>query len=92
MAVELPGSGEDDAARIVIEQAGTSLGRRRRDIPATFIARLYGRAVPEDVVRYGAEDLSALAERAYDFIADRAPGAPKIRCLSMTTCRSSSIR
>src|SRR5260221_4074239 len=80
MAVELPGSGEDDAARIVIEQAGTSLGPRRRGIPATFIARLYGRAVPEDVVCYGAEDLSALAERAYDFIAGRAPGAPKIRC------------
>ena len=51
-----------------------------RDIPATFIAQLYGRAVPEDVVRYGADDLSVLAERAYDFIAERAPGAPKVRC------------
>jgi glutamate dehydrogenase len=80
MAVDLPGSGEEDAARIVIEQASTSLSGRRRDIPATFIAQLYSRAVPEDVVRYGGEDLSALAERAYDFIADRAPGAPKIRC------------
>ncbi len=81
MAAELlPGSEEDGAARIVIEQASASLGRRRRDIPATFIAQMYGRAVPEDVVRYGPEDLSALAERAYDFIAERAPGAPKIRC------------
>ena len=80
MAVDLTGTGEEDAARIVIEQAGTSLSGRRRDIPATFIAQLYSRAVPEDVVRYGGEDLSALAERAYDFIADRAPGAPKIRC------------
>jgi glutamate dehydrogenase len=53
---------------------------RRADIPAMFIAQLYGRAVPEDVVRYGVDDLAALAERAYDFIAERTPGAPKIRC------------
>ena len=54
--------------------------RRRRDIPAAFIEQLYGRAVPEDVVRYAPDDLAALAARAYDFIAERAPGAPKIRC------------
>ena len=80
MAVELPGSEEEGATPVVIEQASASLARRRRDIPATFIAQLYGRTVPEDVVRYGAEDLAALAERAYDFMTERAPGAPKIRC------------
>ena len=80
MAVELPASGEESAARALIEQASAALTQRRRDIPVTFIAQLYGRSVPEDVVRYGADDIAALAERAYDFIAERAPGAPKIRC------------
>jgi glutamate dehydrogenase len=80
MAVELPASDEERTARNVIEQAGAVLGRRRRDIPGTFVAQLYGRSVPEDVVRYGADDIAALAERAYDFMSVRAPGVPKIRC------------
>jgi glutamate dehydrogenase len=80
MTTEQLGKTEDGAARTVIDQAGAALSRRRTDIPATFIAQLYARAVPEDVVRYGADDLAVLAERAYDFIVDRAPGAPKVRC------------
>jgi glutamate dehydrogenase len=82
MAIERPGNNEDEegAARAVIEQAGATLGRRRNDIPNTFVARLYARAVPEDVLRYGADDLAALAERAYDFLSERQPGIPKVRC------------
>ena len=80
LAVELPGNDEQGAARAVIEQAGAALARSRNDIPASFVAQLMRRAVPEDVVRYGADDLAALAERAYDFLAERQPGAPKVRC------------
>ena len=80
MAIDLPASEAERAARGLIEQASTALAKRRRDIPATFIAQLYARSVPEDMVRYGAEDIAALAERAYDFIAEREPGRPKIRC------------
>src|SRR4029077_11550205 len=79
MAIDLPASEAERAARGLIEQASTALAKRRRDIPATFIAQLYARSVPEDMVRYGAEDIAALAERAYDFIAEREPGRPKIR-------------
>ncbi|HEX9072398.1 MAG TPA: NAD-glutamate dehydrogenase, partial [Pseudolabrys sp.] len=79
MVAELPRE-EESAARSLIEQASAALARRRRDIPVTFVAQLYGRSVPEDVVRYGADDIAALAERAYDFIVERAPGTPKIRC------------
>jgi glutamate dehydrogenase len=61
MAVELPASDEEKAARNVIELAGAALARRRSDIPGTFVAQLYGRCVPEDVVRYGADDIVALA-------------------------------
>ncbi len=78
--VELSGSDDEGAARAVIEQAGGVLSLSRNDIPAGFVGQIYTRAVPEDVVRYGAGDLAALAERAYDFIAERQPGAPKLRC------------
>jgi glutamate dehydrogenase len=80
MAVELPGSEQEGAARPAIEQAGSALGRSRNDIPASFVAQLYARAVPEDVARYAAADLADLADRAYEFLRERQPGATKIRC------------
>ena len=53
MAAELPASeATKHAARAVIEQAGAALAARRSDIPATFVAQLFARAVPDDVVRY----------------------------------------
>ena len=76
----VPASNEESVARAALRQAGASLARRRSEIPANFTEQLYGRAVPEDVVRYGPDDLAALAERAYDFMIERTPGTPKIRC------------
>src|SRR5262245_11232732 len=80
MVAELPAREEESAACAVIEEACAVLARRRHDIPRTFVAQLYDRSVPEDLLRYGAEDLAALAERAYDFMVERTPGTPKIRC------------
>ncbi len=80
LAVELPASEEDGAARAAIAQAAGALSQGRNDIPAGFIAQLYAGAVPEDVVRIAPADLAALAGRAYDFLAQRQPGAAKIRC------------
>src|SRR5271169_6062839 len=80
MAVELPGSEQEGADRAAIAQAAAALGRSRKGIPAGFVAQLYARAVPEDVARYGAADLADLAERAYEFLRERQPGATKIRC------------
>ena len=74
------GSSDRTAARATIEKAGAALARRRAEIPADFIEQLYGRVVSEDVARYGPDDLATLAARAYDFISEREPGAPKIRC------------
>ncbi len=83
MAVEIAASEHDNAVRAVIEQAGAALAKRRNDIPATFVAQLYARAVPEDVLCYAPADLADLAERAFDFLKDRPPGAPKIRCVTV---------
>src|SRR5487761_2719747 len=84
MADEFPASEHENAARAVIAQAGAELSARRADMTATFVAQLYGRVVPEDVLCYAAADLAALAERAFDFLKDRPPGAPKIRCETVT--------
>jgi glutamate dehydrogenase len=80
MTVQFSGSKQEASAQTVIAQASAALVKRHSDIPPTFVSQLYGRAVPEDVARYSAADLTDLAERAYDFLRDREPGKPKIRC------------
>ena len=40
---------------------------------------LFARAVPEDLVRYGADDLAVLAERAWDFLARARARRAKMR-------------
>jgi glutamate dehydrogenase len=79
MAVDLPGSDTDHTARAVIAQADQALGRSHPEIPPSFAAQLFARAVPEDVVHYAAADLAMLAARAFDFLAERPAGAAKIR-------------
>jgi glutamate dehydrogenase len=91
MAADLPVAEEESAARAVIGQANATLSRRP-DIPRAFVGQLFGHAVPEDVLRYGAEDIAALAERAYDFLAERAPGVPKIRCETVPLAASGARR
>ena len=77
MAAELPGSEEQGAAAALIAQAAAALAGA---VPAPFVNQLFGRAVPEDVVRYGAADLAMLAKRGWEFLSERTPGTPKIRC------------
>jgi len=71
---------EEQAVRTLIEQAGVALYRHRDDIPPGFVAQLFDRSVPSDVLRYGADDLARLTERAFDYLKTRAPGETKIRC------------
>lgn len=75
---------DDSAANAVIDTAAAVLAGRRSDIPASFVAQIFARAVPEDVVRYGADDLAMLAERAYGFLGERQPGTSKVSCETVT--------
>jgi glutamate dehydrogenase len=84
----VPANREESTARPVIEKAGALLARRHGEIPASFIEQLYGNAVPDDVVRYAPDDLTTLAARAYDFMAERSAGAPKIRCETVKLAHS----
>ena len=80
LAAENTGNDIQAAAHATVAKAGVELSERRRDIPPTFVEQLYGRVVPDDVMRYGAADLARLAERAFDYLQLREPGASKIRC------------
>jgi glutamate dehydrogenase len=79
MDARTPANGADSTARRTLEQAGAALCGNHRDIPESFLAQLFGRAVPEDIVHYGPADLATLGERAWGFLSDRKPGTPKIR-------------
>jgi hypothetical protein len=57
---------------------------RAADVRA-FAAVFYSHGVTEDLLRYGAGDLAALAEAAFRFAGPRSSRCPT------TTCRSSSI-
>ncbi|MBV9348812.1 MAG: NAD-glutamate dehydrogenase [Pseudolabrys sp.] len=70
---------DDAAARLAIVRAATILQDMSQDVPGGFVAQLFSRAVPEDVVAYAPEDLAALAAEAWLFIAERDPGAAKVR-------------
>src|SRR5262249_51160173 len=65
-----------DRARRLIEEADWLLGP---GVPPDFVERLLGRAAPEDVLAYTARDLARLAQDGWELLAERKPGAPKLR-------------
>jgi glutamate dehydrogenase len=66
-------------AALLLAMAEALLGAGQSKIPKEFAGPLFARAVPEDLVRCDAREVVALAEAAWSFLADRQPGAPKIR-------------
>ena len=78
-AQDLIGTSEERASRRLINQMATILAGLRDDVPAGFAEALFARAAPEDVLAYEPRELAALAEEAWSFLFERAPGAPKIR-------------
>jgi len=92
MAADITARDGDIAARTLLEQAGATLKNIDPQVPASFAAQLYGRTVPEDLLRYGAGDLAMLAARAYALLAGREPGAPKIRCAAVDLTESGDRR
>jgi glutamate dehydrogenase len=75
---DFPLNADDSAGQALIAAASAALAKRRSDIPATFLAELLGAAVPDDLQRYGADELAAIAERSWSLLAVRKAGAPKI--------------
>jgi glutamate dehydrogenase len=72
-------SEEERAAQRLLQQAGTALAVTTPAIPDRFVADLFGRTAPEDLLVYRPAELAKLAASAWDWLAGRRAGAPKIR-------------
>ena len=76
--IDRPG-GEERAARTRIDAAAKLLRAGKSNVPDDFVALLFARAAPEDLVGYDAAELAALARETWAFLASRKPGKPKLR-------------
>ena len=75
----LIGTDEEHAAALLVAAAEALLTAQKPSVPGDFVSGLFGRAAPEDANRYDGRELSVLAEQAWAFLAQRSPGAPKLR-------------
>jgi glutamate dehydrogenase len=73
-----PGA-ENEQAVLALTDAAAALLAQRADIPKTFVAALFARAVPEDFLSCQPSEVAAVAERAWSLLAIRQPGTSKIR-------------
>jgi glutamate dehydrogenase len=76
------GTDEEQSAALLVAVAEALLTAQNPSVPSDFIAGLFDRAAPEDLVRYDGRDIVALAESAWAFFAERNPGTPKLRIAS----------
>ncbi|MBX9844483.1 MAG: NAD-glutamate dehydrogenase, partial [Xanthobacteraceae bacterium] len=72
-------SPEDRSARARIGAAGKLLRDSKGAVPDGFVALMFARTAPEDLVRYDAAEIAVLTREAWTFFATRKPGVPKIR-------------
>src|SRR5258708_9376900 len=75
---DFPLNADDGAAQALVDAASAALAKHRSDIPASFLGELLGSAAPDDLRRYGPDELAAIAQRSWSLFAERKAGAPKI--------------
>ena len=73
------GTDEERSAALLVAAAEALLTAQNPKIPSDFIAGLFARAAPEDLIRYDGREIAALTESAWKFLAERTPGQPKLR-------------
>ncbi len=73
---------EERAAQALLTAAGKVLADGHRDVPPDFVAGLFARAVPEDLMRYDAREIAALAAEAWALFSERKPGTSRVRLTS----------
>src|SRR5271155_2727225 len=76
---DIPRGGDDFAGMALIDAASALLTKRKPDIPADFLAKLFGLAAPDDLKRYKPDELAGIGERSWAFLAEREAGVAKIR-------------
>jgi glutamate dehydrogenase len=86
------GNDQERSADLLIAAAAALLGSQNPAIPKDFVDGLFGRAAPEDLVRYDGRELAALAEAAWSQLAERTPGTPKVRIAEPAAGASELLR
>src|ERR1700730_12214665 len=71
-------SDEESAAREFVRQAALIV-ENSGDLPRGFVAALFGRAAPEDLVIYSAQEIAALARASFDHLQKRVAGVARVR-------------
>ncbi len=79
MVAELVDMEEQRAEAALIAAAGKLLSSASSPAPAAFVAALFARAAPEDLMRYDPRQLAALAAEAWTLLTERVPGTPRVR-------------
>ncbi len=80
-------SEDERNARSLIQAAGS-----RGAAPDGFTTLLFDSAAPEDLVRYRPEALASLSRQAWEFMAQRKPGQPKVRVTSPDAPEGDALR
>src|SRR5580698_4280722 len=88
---DFPRAVEDVAGQALIGAASALLAKRRTDIPEAFLADLFALAAPQDLARYGPDELAAIAEQSWSVLAQRNAGTPKIVFEPAATLRGISV-
>ncbi len=86
------GTDEEHSAALLVAAAEALLTAQKPTVPSDFVSGLFGRAAPEDINRYDGREIAALAESAWNFLAERAPGAPKLRIATPSRTASELLR
>jgi glutamate dehydrogenase len=86
------GTDEERSAALLVAVAEALLTSQKQGVPRDFITGLFGRAAPEDLIRYDGREIVAMAESAWAFLAKRAPGSSKIRVASLSGEASELLR
>jgi hypothetical protein len=73
-----PGADEDEAKmkgeRLPVGRAVPERAAGASAMPPDFPAALFGRAAPEDLARYSAQEIAALAALTFEHLQHRVPG------------------
>ena len=86
------GTDQERAADLLIAAAGALLGGQNPAISKDFVDGLFGRAAPEDLVRYDGREIAALAEQAWNTLSERPAGVPKVRIAAPLAGASEQLR
>ena len=70
--------GDEGAARQLLENATTMLQSRVANAPPDFVTQVFAGAAPEDLLRYEASEIAAIAAGTWGFLSEREQQTPKI--------------